>query len=73
MKFPDSALASLEFEVVQAAITRRETERRLFPVGAPLSGDGLLNQQFVDEQQACDALIEARKQLEIQVLYQEKK
>lgn len=50
----------LEWAVVQAVITRRLRERALFPHGAPDSGDGLLNDLFVAEQSACDALLATR-------------
>ena len=51
----------LERAVILAAIARRMCERHFFPMGAPDSGHTLLNRLFIDEQQAVDALLKARR------------
>lgn len=65
----DVEIARLEWEVCQTATARRELEHQLFPLGAPKSSDSELNRRFVAEQEACDALIAARKKIEAEVLY----
>ena len=55
-------IAQLERAVIEAAVERRLTERDMFPLGAPDSGSNSLNAQFIAEQQAVDALLQARKE-----------
>lgn len=63
-------VAELERRIVETAVARRETERKLFPKGPPVvtvENSNIhaneLQAKFTAEQEAVDALIFARKKL----------